>query len=39
MTAINTRIAMDAAAITINHVRLDENGRYDETVDSGLSAT
>lgn len=38
MTAINTRIAMDAAAITINHVRLDENGRYDETVDSGLNS-
>ena len=29
---------MDAAAITINHVRLDENGRYDETVDSGLNS-
>ena len=28
MTAIYTRIAMDAAGITINHVRLDENGRY-----------
>ncbi len=37
MTAIYTRIAMDAAGITINHVRLDENGRYDETVDSGLN--
>ena len=38
LTAIYTRIAMDAAAITINHVRLDENGRYDETVDSGLNS-
>ena len=37
MTAIYTRIAIDAAGITINHVRLDENGRYDETVDSGLN--
>ena len=37
LTAIYTRIAMDAASITINHVRLDENGRYDETVDSGLN--
>ena len=37
MTAIYTRIAMDAVGITINHVRLDENGRYDETVDSGLN--
>lgn len=38
LTAIYTRIAMDAASITINHVRLDENGRYDETVDSGLNS-
>lgn len=38
ISAIYTRIAMDAAAITINHVRLDENGRYSETVDSGLNS-
>ena len=38
LTAIYTRIATDAASITINHVRLDENGRYDETVDSGLNS-
>ena len=38
LTAIYTRIAMDAAAITINHVRLDENGRYSETVESGLNS-
>ena len=38
LTAIYTRIAMDAAAITINHVRLDEDGRYSETVDSGLNS-
>lgn len=38
LTAIYTRIAMDAASITMNHVRLDENGRYDETVDSGLNS-
>lgn len=38
LTAINTRIAMDAASITMNHVRLDENGRYDETIDSGLNS-
>lgn len=37
LTAILSRIAMDAASITINHVRLDENGRYSETVDSGLN--
>ena len=39
MPAINTCIAMDAAAITINHVRLYDNGRYDETVDSGLNSS
>ena len=38
LTAIYTRIAMDASAITINHVSLDENGRYDTTVDSGLNS-
>ena len=38
LTAILSRIAMDAASITINHVRLDENGRYSETVDSGLNS-
>nr|DAG27697.1 MAG TPA: portal protein [Caudoviricetes sp.] len=38
LTAIYTRIAMDAASITMNHVRLDENGRYDEAVDSGLNS-
>ena len=38
LTAIFSRIAQDASAITINHVRLDENGRYDETVDSGLNS-
>ena len=38
LTAILSSIAMDAASITINHVRLDENGRYSETVDSGLNS-
>ena len=38
LTAIYTRIAMDAAGITINHVRLDDDGRYDETVESGLNS-
>lgn len=38
MTAICTRIATDAASITINHVRLDENDRYSETLDSGLNS-
>ena len=34
ITAIYNRIAMDAAAIDIRHVKLDENGRYLEDVDS-----
>lgn len=37
ITAIYNRIASDAAAIDIEHVRLDEEGRYLETIDSGLN--
>lgn len=37
VTAVYNRIAMDAAAMSIRHVRLDENGRYKETIDSGLN--
>ena len=37
LTAIYTRIAMDCAAVTISHVQTDENGRYDETIESGLN--
>lgn len=37
-TAVNNRIAMDVAAITIQHVRLDDNGRFDEVIDSGLNS-
>lgn len=36
-TAIYNRIAMDVAAVTIRHVRLDENDRYLHTLDSGLN--
>lgn len=38
ITAILSRIAVDASSITIQHVKLDENGRYDETVNSDLNA-
>ena len=38
VTAIYNRIAMDVAAITINHVRLDENDRYKETIKSSLNS-
>ena len=37
LTSVLNRIAMDAAAIDIQHVRLDKNGRYKETLDSGLN--
>ncbi len=37
VTSVYNRIAMDAAAVDIFHVRLDENGRYIDTIDSGLN--
>ena len=37
VTSIYNRIAMDVASLTFNHVRLDENGRYKETIKSGLN--
>ena len=37
VTSVYNRIAMDAAAINIRHVRLDENERYIETIQSGLN--
>ena len=37
LTAILSRMAIDAASIDINHVRLDDDGRYAETMDSGLN--
>ena len=38
VTAIYNRIAMDCAAIKIEHVRLDDGGRYLSSIDSGLSS-
>ena len=38
VNAIYNRIAMDVATITINHVRLDENGRFKEVIDSKLNS-
>lgn len=35
--AVSTRIAIDVAATTIEHVRLDENNNYKETIDSPLN--
>jgi hypothetical protein len=37
VTAIYNRIALDVAAVNIQHVQLDENGRYKETIPSGLN--
>ena len=38
VTSIYNRIAMDAAAIDIKHVQLDENDRYIKTIDSPLNS-
>ena len=37
VTSVLNRIALDAAAINIQHVKLDDNGRFVSTVDSGLN--
>lgn len=37
ISSIYTRIAIDVAAIRLEHVKLDEDGRYSETVKSGLN--
>lgn len=37
VTAIYNRIAIDCAAIDIKHVRLDENGKYKEDMNSALN--
>ena len=38
VTAIMNRIAVDASSITIQHVKLDDNDRFDETVKSDLNS-
>ena len=37
ITSVLNRIALDAAAISIRHVRLDENGHYEEEIKSNLN--
>lgn len=37
ISSIYTRLGIDAAAVDIRHVRLDEAGRYKEDIDSGLN--
>lgn len=37
VSSILTRISVDSAQTDIKHVRLDENGRYSEDIESGLN--
>lgn len=37
ISSIYTRIAIDAAAIALRHVQLDENGRFTEVIESPLN--
>lgn len=37
ITSVYNRIALDAASVDILHVRLDEDGRYMETIDDSLN--
>lgn len=37
VTSVYNRIAMDAAAISIQHVKLDDNGRFLYSINSGLN--
>lgn len=37
VTSVYNRIALDVAAISIQHCRLDENGRFESTIDSSLN--
>lgn len=36
VTSVYNRLALDVSSIAIKHVRLDDNGRFKEEVDSGL---
>lgn len=38
VTSVYNRIALDVASIDIQHVQLDENGRFLSTIDSGLNS-
>ena len=37
VTSVYNRIALDVAAINIQHCRMDENNRFVETINSGLN--
>lgn len=38
VTSVYNRIALDVSSVAVRHVRLDENGRYLEDIDSGLNS-
>ena len=38
VVSVYNRIAMDAAAISMKHVQLDENGRFSSEINSGLNS-
>ena len=38
VTSVYNRIALDASAVDIKHVRIDENDRYKETINSGINS-
>lgn len=38
VTAVYNRISLDAASIAIQHARLDDDGRFTETIDSNLNS-
>lgn len=37
ITSVYNRIALDASAINIQHVRMDDNGRFSSVIESGLN--
>lgn len=37
ITSVYTKLGMDVASVLLSHVKLDENGRFVETVNSGLN--
>lgn len=37
LASLLTRVAIDVASIDIRHVRIGQNGRYEETIQSGLN--
>lgn len=38
VTSVYNRIALDVSSMTIQHIRLDDNGRFLETIDSDLNS-